>query len=50
LRLSAIVRRVPTYREMPTSMAKESGMDTPWAENLVRPGRVRKGKKRCKED
>jgi hypothetical protein len=31
-------------------MAEESGIDTPWADNLVRPGRVRKGKKRSKED
>ncbi len=40
----------PTYRKMPTWMAKESGIDTRRTDNLVRPGRVRKGKKRSKED
>lgn len=39
----------PAYREMLTWMATESGIDTRRTDNLVRPGRVRKGKKRSKE-
>jgi hypothetical protein len=48
----AIVRRETgqTHREMPTWMAKECGIDTRRTGNLVRPGSVRKGKKRSKED
>jgi transposase len=34
-----------TYREMLTQMAKESGIQTPSADNLVRIDRTRKGKK-----
>src|SRR6202022_815730 len=42
-----IVRRDDgrTYREMLTQMAKESGIDTPTADDLVRIDRNRKGKK-----
>jgi hypothetical protein len=40
----------PACREIATWLAKESGIDTPWADNLGRPGRVRKGKKCSKED
>jgi hypothetical protein len=39
-----------TYHEMLTGMAKECGIDTRRTDNLVRPGRVRKGKKRRGED
>jgi hypothetical protein len=48
----AILRRDTgqTYREMMTWMAKECGIDTRQTDNLVRPDRVRKGKKRCGED
>jgi len=35
---------------MLTGMAKECGIDTRRTDNLVRPGRVRKGKKRRGED
>ncbi len=45
--LRTIVRRDDgrTYREMLTQMAKESGIDTPTADDLVRIDRNRKGKK-----
>src|SRR5205085_11117922 len=45
--LRTIVRREDgrTYREMLTRMAKESGIDTPTADDLVRIERNRKGKK-----
>ena len=45
--LRTIVRREDgrTYREMLTQMAKESGIDTPTADELVRIDRARKGKK-----
>jgi len=45
--LCTIVRREDgrTYREMLTRMAKESGIDTPTADDLVRIDRNRKGKK-----
>jgi transposase len=45
--LRTIVRREDgrTYREMLTRMAKESGIDTPTADDLVRIDRNRKGKK-----
>ena len=45
--LRTIVRREDgrTYREMLTLMAKESGIDTPTADELVRIDRARKGKK-----
>src|SRR6185312_3332577 len=45
--LRAIVRRDSGegYREMLTRMAKESGIETPTAEDLVRLDRARKGKK-----
>ena len=48
----AILRRDTgqTYHEMLTGMAKECGIDTRRTDNLVRPGRVRKGKKRRGED
>jgi hypothetical protein len=48
----AILRRDTgqTYREMLTWMAKECGIDTRRTGNLVRPGRVRKGKKRRGKD
>jgi hypothetical protein len=43
--LRTIVRRDDgrTYREMLTQMAKESGIDTPTADDLVRIDRNRKG-------
>src|SRR3954469_16993824 len=45
--LRAIVRRETGegYREMLTRMAKESGIETPTAEDLIRLDRARKGKK-----
>jgi len=45
--LRTIVRREDgrTYREMLTQMAKESGIETPTADHLVRLDRARKGKK-----
>jgi transposase len=45
--LRTIVRRDDgrTYREMLTQMAKESGIETPSADDLVRIDRTRKGKK-----
>jgi transposase len=45
--LRTIVRRDDgrTYREMLTQMAKESGIETPTADDLVRLDRARKGKK-----
>jgi hypothetical protein len=45
--LRTIVRREDgrTYREMLTQMAKESGIETPSADDLVRIDRARKGKK-----
>ena len=45
--LRTIVRRDDgrTYREMLTQMAKESGIETPTADDLVRLDRNRKGKK-----
>src|SRR6266478_4951088 len=45
--LRTIVRREDgrTYREMLTKMAKESGIETPTADDLVRIDRNRKGKK-----
>jgi transposase len=45
--LRTIVRREDgrTYREMLTQMAKESGIETPTADDLVRLDRNRKGKK-----
>ena len=45
--LRTIVRRDDgrTYREMLTQMAKESGIETPSADDLVRIDRARKGKK-----
>src|SRR3954453_23196804 len=47
--LRAIVRRETGegYREMLTRMAKESGIETPTAEELIRLDRKRKGKKAC---
>ena len=39
-----------TYREMLTQMAKESGIDTPTADDLVRLDRARKGKKLSNEE
>ena len=39
-----------TYREMLTRMAKESGIDTPTADDLVRLDRKRKGKKLSNAD
>jgi transposase len=50
--LRTIVRRDngETYREMLTRMAKESGIDTPTAEDLVRLDRKRKGKKLSNAD
>src|SRR4051794_35290199 len=46
--LRTIVRRDDgrTYREMLQQMAKESGIETPSADDLVRIDRARKGKKR----
>ena len=50
--LRTIVRRDSgeTYREMLTRMAKESGIDTPTADDLVRLDRKRKGKKLSNTD
>jgi hypothetical protein len=50
--LRTIVRRDDgrTYREMLTQMAKESGIETPSADDLVRIDRARKGKKLSNED
>jgi transposase len=50
--LRTIVRRDDgrTYREMLTQMAKESGIDTPRADDLVRIDRNRKGKKLSNEE
>jgi transposase len=50
--LRTIVRREDgrTYREMLTQMAKESGIDTPTADDLVRLDRARKGKKLSNEE
>src|SRR5260221_2446182 len=39
-----------TYREMLTKMAKESGIETPSADDLVRIDRNRKGKKLSNEE
>jgi transposase len=50
--LRTIVRRGDgrTYREMLTQMAKESGIETPTADDLVRIDRNRKGKKLSNEE
>jgi transposase len=50
--LRTIVRRDDgrTYREMLTQMAKESGIETPSADDLVRIDRTRKGKKLPNEE
>jgi hypothetical protein len=50
--LRTIVRRDDgrTYREMLTQMAKESGVETPSADDLVRIDRNRKGKKLSNEE
>ena len=50
--LRAIVRRDSgaTYREMLTQMAKESGVETPTIDDLVRLDRKRKGKKLSNAD
>ena len=50
--LRTIVRREDgrTYREMLTQMAKESGIETPSADDLVRLDRTRKGKKLSNEE
>ena len=50
--LRSIVRRDSgeTYREMLTWMAKESGVETPTIDDLVRLDRKRKGKKLSNED
>ena len=50
--LRTIVRRETgeTYREMLQRMAKESGIETPSADDLVRLDRARKGKKLSNED
>src|SRR5712671_7530607 len=50
--LRTIVRREDgrTYREMLRRMAKESGIDTPTADDLVRIDRNRKGKKLSNEE
>lgn len=50
--LRAIVRRDTgeSYREMLTRMARESGVDTPSADDLVRLDRKRKGKKLSNAD
>jgi transposase len=50
--LRTIVRRDTgeTYREMLKRMAKESGIETPSAEDLMRLDRARKGKKLSNED
>ena len=50
--LRTIVRRETgeTYREMLQRMAKESGIETPTADDLIRLDRARKGKKLSNED
>src|ERR1700675_1701492 len=50
--LRTLVRREDgrTYREMLRQMAKESGIDTPTADDLVRLDRARKGKKLSNEE
>ena len=50
--LRTIVRRDDgrTYREMLRQMAKESGIDTPSADDLIRFDRARKGKKLSNEE
>ncbi len=50
--LRTIVRRDDgrTYREMLTQMAKQSGIETPTADDLVRLDRARTGKKLSNED
>ncbi len=50
--LRTLVRREDgrTYREMLGQMAKESGIDTPTADDLVRLDRARKGKKLSNEE
>ena len=50
--LRTIVRRDSgeTYREMLTQMARESGIETPTIDDLVRLDRTRKGKKLSNED
>jgi hypothetical protein len=50
--LRTIVRRDSgeTYREMLERMAKESGIETPSADDLIRLDRARKGKKLPNED
>jgi transposase len=50
--MRAIVRRDngATYREMLTRMAKESGVETPTIDDLVRLDRARQGKKLSNED
>jgi transposase len=50
--LRTIVRRDDgrTYREMLTQMAKESGIETPSGDDLVRIDRARKGKKLSNQD
>jgi transposase len=50
--LRTIVRRDSGegYREMPTRMARESGVETPTADDLVRLDRNRKGKKLSNAD
>ena len=50
--LRTIVRREDgrTYREMLTQMAKESGITTPTASDLVRLDRTRKGKTLSNEE
>ncbi len=52
MRHCAIVRRDDgrTYREMLTQMAKESGIERPTADDLVRFDRARKGKKLSNEE
>jgi len=50
--LRTIVRRDngESYREMLTRMAKESGVETPTIDDLIRLDRMRKGKKLSNED
>ena len=50
--LRTIVRRdnAETYREMLTRMAKESGIETPTIDDLIRLDRKRKGKKLSNDD
>src|SRR5438874_9486957 len=43
-------RMAEPYREMLTQMAKESGIDTPTADDLVRIDRARKGKRLSNEE